>query len=324
MAAALAARAAGVGGWWGYLGVRPRAQLGLAVLWERWQFDVARLVGGADPVGFCSGWDDPVALRQLAAAWRVRPGLDVEDGIRPDGPWVQGWLDAAGAGLYGLASVHRGRRAAFHVVARYPGAAAAPATWDPLAGPRPPTPCGWQSQGTHTEFGRSVDSGWYDDWFCAPTASASGGGGMLVSESSDREPLWEARIRAADRCVMLAWWSGGMGQRDSYTDSLTDLGRPPGDAPPWTASVGLTTHVAGHLRVNVACTTDDGVEWGLVYGGEPGNVNAIVQPWVRAGVPSNCPAVYVPAGQPGPPGKDVRPAVADALGAAADQLRKAT
>src|SRR5215472_13783959 len=118
---------------------------------------------GSTPIAFCSGWDDPTALRTMAAAWNVRLCLDVESGIRGDGPWVQPWLDASGAGLYGVAGVHAGRRAAFHILARYPGFDPG-VTWDGGV-LRPPGPVGWQWLGGHLEFGLDVDRGWYDDWF---------------------------------------------------------------------------------------------------------------------------------------------------------------
>jgi len=46
--------------------------------------------------------------------------LDIESGIRGDGPWKQAWLDASGAGVYGNGPCHN-CRAAFHVLAAYPG-----------------------------------------------------------------------------------------------------------------------------------------------------------------------------------------------------------
>src|SRR5215472_9466677 len=156
------AYAAGVRLWSGYLATRPA--VGLESPWDLASFDVARLLGST-PIAFCSGWDDPAALRSMAAAFNVRLCLDVESGIRGDGPWVQPWLDASGSGLYGNASVHweasGPRRAAFHIVSAYFG-------FDPGAtyyGPRPPGPVGWQWLGGHLEFGLDVDRGWYDDWF---------------------------------------------------------------------------------------------------------------------------------------------------------------
>lgn len=160
---ARAAGAAGVRVWCGYLATR--AGVGLEVAWPELAFWNASQAGGT-PIAFASGWDDPLALRQLAAAWQVRLALDCESGIRDlgEGGWnTQAWLDASGAGLYGLARVHV-LRAPFHIVARYPGFDPR-ATWDARAGPRPPAPCGWQWQGTHPEFGRSVDRLWLDDWF---------------------------------------------------------------------------------------------------------------------------------------------------------------
>lgn len=160
------ARVAGVGLWNGYLATRPG--VGLAAPWTELAFANARRCGGT-PIAFCSGWDDPVAVRAQAAAWNVRACLDDEPGIRGDGYDRQAWCDAAGAGIYGLRAVH-GVRAAFHVIARYPGFDPG-ASWD---GTRPAdgAPCGWQWQGTHTEFGRSVDRGWYDDWFGGDTVAS--------------------------------------------------------------------------------------------------------------------------------------------------------
>ncbi len=160
-----AARQAGVGVWGGYLQTRPGVRL--ASPWQLADFEQARQLGGM-PLAFCSGLDDPALLARLAQNWRVRLLLDVEDGIRQDGPWVQGFLDVSGAGLYGLGSVHwehggGQRRAACHIVARYPGDGDPGATWD--GSPRPDGHCGWQWQGTHTEFGISVDSMNLDDWF---------------------------------------------------------------------------------------------------------------------------------------------------------------
>lgn len=158
---ALAARAAGVRVWGGYLATN--AHVGLYAPWQRWQFDLARLCGGT-PLAFCSGWDDPHTLRAFAAEWGVRLTLDVEPGIRGDGPWVPGFLEASGAGLYGLLAVHHWP-APFHIMADYPGS-------DPgrvwLTGTTPGTPLGWQWWGTHQEFGRSVDRLWLDDWFGGP------------------------------------------------------------------------------------------------------------------------------------------------------------
>lgn len=166
-AAAQAARAAGVGGWWGYLATRPG--MNLLNIWSQAEFDTVRSVFGSQPVGFCSGWDDPLAVRALADLWGVRPCLDVEAGIRPDGLWVQPWLDASGAGLYGNLGVHSGRTAPFHILSDYPGLDPGD-VWLPATGwPRPAGPLGWQWQGSHQEFGLDVDGGWYDDWFAGMT-----------------------------------------------------------------------------------------------------------------------------------------------------------
>lgn len=153
---ALAARAAGVSKWMGYIGTKPN--LGLQHIWTQADFENARLCG-TTPIAFCSGNDDPVALRDLARAWNVVLFLDDEPEIRPYGSWEQPFLDAAGSGLYGLLEVHTRLRTWGRIVANYPG-------FDPLAtwpNNPPPEPHGWQWQGTHTEFGLSVDSSWLDD-----------------------------------------------------------------------------------------------------------------------------------------------------------------
>jgi len=161
------AKAHGVGMWSGYLATRPGVNL--AAPWS--EQDFARVkAAGLSTIAFCSGKDDPLACKNRAAAWGVRLCLDVESGIRGDGPWVQDWLTRSGAGLYGNAPVfRRGRRAAFYVLAAYQSDPHA--TWSPHV-PRPNGPCGWQWQGTHSEFGCSVDRGWYDDWFARGSTPA--------------------------------------------------------------------------------------------------------------------------------------------------------
>jgi hypothetical protein len=161
-----AAKAAGVRLWSGYIATQPN--VGLYHPWPRAAFENARRCGSI-PIAYCSGWDDPGALKILAATWNVRLCLDVEGGIRGDGSWAQNWLDASGAGVYGNAPVHR-LRAAFHVLAAYPGGDPQ-ATWASYLA-RPAGLCGWQFQGTHSEFGVGVDRCWFDDGF----AGLSGGG----------------------------------------------------------------------------------------------------------------------------------------------------
>lgn|GEM_PF-7090824 len=161
------AKAHGVRMWSGYLATRPG--VGLAAPWPQSDFDRVK-AAGLSTIAFCSGRDDPAACKSRAAAWGVRLCLDVESGIRADGPWVQDWLTKSGAGLYGNPPVFKGRRAAFYVLAAYLNSDPH-ATWSPHV-PRPNGPCGWQWRGTHTEFGCSVDRGWYDDWFATGAAPA--------------------------------------------------------------------------------------------------------------------------------------------------------
>jgi hypothetical protein len=160
---ARAARAAGVAIWSGYIATRPGVNL--YRVWTRADFENAKLVG-AMPIAYASGLDDPAACKALASAWGVRLCLDVENGIRPDGPWVADWLAKSGAGLYGNASVHIGRIAAFHILSLYLPGGVPTGSWPASGyGPRPARPCGWQWQGTHSEFGVGVDRTLLDPWF---------------------------------------------------------------------------------------------------------------------------------------------------------------
>lgn len=167
---AAAAFGAGVRVWGGYLAAvvppGPRSQGGsnLLTTWTQADFQVLQAAGIAC-LAFCSGWDDAAACRALARAWGVRPMLDVEDAIRGDGAWVDGWLVDSGAGLYGLCEVHY-HLAPAHIVARYPDVTVDAATWDPEC-QAPGGLLGWQAQGSHTDpaTGLEVDGGWVDDGY---------------------------------------------------------------------------------------------------------------------------------------------------------------
>jgi hypothetical protein len=151
------ARAAGYGVWAGYL---PGLFIDPAHFWSKSDFDRVRSAG-LGTFAYVSGQEDPANMKSQGAANGVQICLDVEGGIRPDGPWVQSWLDISGAGLYGNAPVFNGRSARFSVLANYPGFDPR-ATW-PSTLQHPNGPTGWQWQGTHNEFGISVDSTWFDD-----------------------------------------------------------------------------------------------------------------------------------------------------------------
>lgn len=180
----VAAGSAGIGIWSGYLSEIPQKD-GLYRPWAPAEFTVVKALN-PHPIAFTSGWDDPAAAQRDADSQGLRLCLDVERLIRDNGPWVQGWLDAApGAGLYGTSAIHVGRRAAFHIAAWYPGYD--PKTEWPPNWARPTTPCGWQWQNTHTEFGVGVDRSWLDDWF---------GGNELIKDwpTSDLEFLAQGMI----------------------------------------------------------------------------------------------------------------------------------
>lgn len=161
LAQAQAAKAAGIGFWWGYLATKPN--VGLAAPWSElafWNVRQAGLGCGA----FVSGWDDPVALRTLATSWGIPLlALDDEDGIRPltSPDWRPPFLSALGGGHYGNVA-RLTLPAQFRIMANYPTGGCTGATW---LGSPPPMPHGWQCRGTHTEFGLSVDRSVMDDWF---------------------------------------------------------------------------------------------------------------------------------------------------------------
>lgn len=147
------------------------------------------LDGGLQTLAYCSGYSEPEQVKARGQRLGIKICLDVEGGIRPDGSWVQTWLGTSGAGLYGNLPVHKGRTAAFHILADYvdtnPGA-----TWLAGAGSfRPAGPCGWQWHGTTSLFGLAVDKANLDDWF-APTyhgVSTGSAGGFPLALTDDQQ-----------------------------------------------------------------------------------------------------------------------------------------
>jgi hypothetical protein len=202
------------------------------------------------------------------------------------------------------------------------GAGPAPATWDPLAGPRPPAPCGWQSQGTHAEFGLSVDSGWYDDWFAgAPAVAASAGEGLLVRIPGPQPGTFHLFGVSGGRLRRVSSLSGGLGGLEHWLgqpgNGWVDHGAPSGQTlVPGSLFGGRGLDGNGADRIEVHAVASDDRVWTLGLD----DAGRITLYWESLPAPT---FDHV-AGEPGPPGPDVRPAVADALGAAADQLRRAS
>jgi hypothetical protein len=316
LAQARAAYADGVRVWGGYLG--SRLNLGLAVRWGREQFAVVQQAG-MTAIGFCSGWDDPDWIRTTAAAWGILPCVDVEHGIRDDGPWVRDWVRRAGCGLYGLGSTHYepgepvGRDAAFNIVARYPSAGCTGASWDPAAGQRPPRLCAWQCQGSHTEYGVTVDTGFYDVGFApdAPALAAApitAGGRMFIPYDVSKDPFDEVYADVHGEC---RWglWAGGAGQAGGWEGELTTLGSPEGAKDLVQCDGCHTTH-DGALRLNVRGVRSNGDRYLLVVDLTAGK---LIQGWrkmpstprqfVAAAVGPAGPAG--PVGAAGPPGEAV-------------------
>lgn len=270
-AQAQAAAAAGVSGWNGYIATR--AGLGLLRPWSQAEFDVVRHALPAQPIGFCSGWDDPVLVRSLASQYGVRLCLDVESGIRDDGPWVDAFLAASGAGLYGLLSVHY-HPAPFHVVADYLG-------YDPGAswpvgkggGPGPGLATGWQWQNSHQEFGVEVDRGWYDDWFLNGAAPSSAGG-FFTSGGDDMVAL----STPAGRLDLIYVGTDGHVYHRWQNTKINDL------------SADVESWGGGVVKVS-ACYTDGGatiaifaaVANGDIWFKEVGTDGHVVNEWAQMG-----------------------------------------
>jgi hypothetical protein len=169
-----AAKAAGYAAWFGYFKF---GNDGILNGWADADFQRV-LAGGLETSAYWSGYADPLQVKARAAALGIRTRLDVEGGLRPNGDWVQGALDAAGSGLYGNGPVFPVRTALDYIIADYPGYDPG-ATW-PSGLPRPNGPCGWQWQGSHAFAGISVDSNWLDDNFFAfgPGGGTIGGDEM--------------------------------------------------------------------------------------------------------------------------------------------------
>lgn len=273
LAQAQAFRAAGGRVWGGYLAtIQEPGAFNLAMPWPRQAFQNVQQAG-LRAIGYCSGLDDPSAIRAMAASWGVLATLDCEEGIRPDGPWVPGWLAASGAGLYGLMPVHH-NPAPFRIVAEYPG-------FDPVAtwpGPPPPEPHGWQWQGTHTEpvTGLQVDSLWLEDWFLGIT----GGTGMAAAPRPDGSAVDYFVVRN-DRTVDHYVWTfaNGMGAPENLAGGVL----------PFTISafwLGNTLVVFGQAP--------QGTFWANIF-------NNGWSGWTPQGISGALPAAG-PPGPPGPPG----------------------
>jgi hypothetical protein len=297
---ARAATAGGVRGWDGYISTAVYDGGSHFWLWHPWPregFDYARLCGST-PIAYCSGWDNPVALKALAASWGVRLCLDVEGGIRADGPWVQAFLDASGAGLYGNYWVHSGRRAPFHVICASLGTGDPRSTWWDAKVARPPVPCGYQWWNTHTEFGVSVDRGNFDDWFAGifsgDLGSLTGGVAPVSGQFQGMTHIEHVVLVGQDGHVHHGYRDAGApGAGTAW--SYEDLGAPTTGA---ADSAEFLCDAAVTLQV-VRVRDPQGALW-CRYAVLPGPWGA----WSPLGNPLAQGAPAGPDGAPGLPGKD--------------------
>lgn len=327
LAQARQAYAAGYRAWGGYLvsdsdevvlAARARHQglHGLAAPWTRDEFAVVQ-EAGLVAIGFCSGWDDPDALRAKAAAWDVLSCVDAEKGIRDDhegGNWVPGFVVTARCGLYGAMSVHyetaepTGRGALFNILAWYPGYNPY-ATWFDAIELRPPGPCAWQWQGTHDEFGIPVDSLWLDDWFHAGAQPEYRTGGFLMGST-----MGGFRLEDVDHCFETSvegdvlWGRTGGGSGGHVHVGFWNLGGsgpgPVVDLAAWPSPAGARQDII--IRTKYA---DGSVLELVIDGAAPDQQSAVLLSWYQpdnAG-PFRVPAPAGPKGDRGPqgePGKD--------------------
>lgn len=192
------AKAAGIAGWAGYF------KFGNDGILNGWALsDFQRVqAAGLRTIAYVSGWASPTVARAQSLTWDVEICLDVEGGIRGDGGWVQGWLDAAQSGLYGNWGCHAGRAAAFHVLAAYPtsGDPSGASWW--AQSPRPGGLCGWQWAGSHSWAGITVDSSWFDDGIAN---GLFGPGSGSIGEISDLTPEQDATLTVTSNKVNEIW-----------------------------------------------------------------------------------------------------------------------
>jgi hypothetical protein len=221
------------------------------------------------PIGYCSGYDDPAAIKNLAIAWRVRLCLDCENGIRglndPNSSWVQPFLDASGAGLYGGGQVQaQGFSAPFYVLGAYPASGdPTNASWNTGGAPRPNAPCGWQWAGSHGAYGVTVDSTVFDDWFGGDEVSVEEVRAALNEGTPFGYQTWSAATQ--DAYNILRGLSGGaiaplntmlqaiaarLGLEDAEIQQL--LARPGIDAAALAASLAAALAPNLHATVDVA------------------------------------------------------------------------
>lgn len=132
--------------------------------------------GGLLTGAYCSGWADPAWVKAEAARLNLRALLDCESSIRPDGPWVDPWLEISGTGFYGLGAdiaTHSTHGHPSYVLAGYPSnsGTANPIdpglSWGSVGLPSPSRPIGRQyAGGVPTPFG-PVDYSHFDPAFFA-------------------------------------------------------------------------------------------------------------------------------------------------------------
>lgn len=159
----LAAKAAGVQAWNGYLASGPNEDI-----LDPWTEADFKLVLSVLPytLGYVSGLDDPEWLKATAESWGIPIALDDETGVRADGVWTDPFLTASGAGLYGgsaVQKIHLTHAHPFYIFSEYPtGGNPTSTNWPPgIAAPLQPK--GWQYSDSGSFGGLTVDLSIFDE-----------------------------------------------------------------------------------------------------------------------------------------------------------------
>jgi hypothetical protein len=183
-AQALAFKAAGGVAWGGYIG---KAGDDLENPWTAADFATIR-AAGLVAFAFVSGDDDPAWVRDEATSMGVTLIiLDVENGIRGDGAWVDPWLATSGAGIYGNPPVmdnHAMHGHPCYIGAAYPEDGTQTAAWPSDAtAPIPARPMGWQWADNGSYGGLTVDLSNYQMTVFGSSPAPGGDADMFIQQN---------------------------------------------------------------------------------------------------------------------------------------------
>lgn len=280
----------------------------------------------------------PVFTLAAAAALDFTSGpiaLDLETNSRPPAAWVAGWARSAAA-----AGWRPRRYGTGGALADYPAMEGDWVAYWPRTGALRPTPAlgdlvpalrqlrvpvpagpilGWQyTDDVNLAHGQYDASVVVPALFAAaaPAPAAAAGEGTMLRIPGPTPDSWHLFGTAGGRLVRVSAVSGGLGAVEAWLsqpgNGWVDHGAPADlSLRPGTLGGGRGLDGNGAPRVEVHAQASDGRVWSYAIADDGSEVLA----W------QPLPSPALDAGAPGQPGPDVRPAVADALDAAAAQLR---